>query len=68
MSLYNKKRLEENDKKIFNRGKSQGITQGIEQSITKIAKKMISMGMKDEDIKEATGLKMEEIKKLKEAK
>ena len=58
-----RERLEENDKKIL----AQGIAQGIAQERSKrinIAKNLLNMGMKKEEVHRITGLNMKEIEEL----
>ena len=58
-----RERLEENDKKIL----AQGIAQGIAQERSKrinIAKNLLNMGMKKEEVHKITGLNMKEIEEL----
>ena len=47
-------------------GKEEGIKEGIEEGTISIAKKLLKMNMKIEDISKATGLSISEIEKLKE--
>ena len=49
-------------------GESRGKEKGKEESKIEIAKKLLNMNMTIKDIVEATGLTLEEVEKLKEAK
>ena len=45
-------------------GREEGIAEGIAEGITKVARKLLTMGMTIEDISNATGLSKEEIKNI----
>lgn len=49
----------------YKRGKNEGISQGISQTLIKIAKEMLKIKMKDEDILKVTNLSKEQLKELK---
>ena len=68
--------IQQDNKRIYRRGKkdgivegikkgiSQGITQGIMENSIAIAKKLLSRNNSKEEVAEITGLKIEEIEKL----
>lgn len=66
-----RERLAENNKKIMKDEIAQGITNGINKILLEMAKNMLNLGMKKEDIQKVTGLsnkKIEEIIKENENK
>ena len=61
--------IQQDNKRIYRRGKKDGIVEGIKQGIMDnsiaIAKKLLSRNNSKEEIAEITGLKIEEIEKIK---
>jgi predicted transposase YdaD len=51
---------------ITDRGKIEGIKEGLKEGSISIAKKLISIGLSEENIIKATGLSKDEIKRIKE--
>ena len=66
-SLYNESREKGYNsglKKGLKDGKKEGIEQGIKEGSIAVARNLLSMNMKVEDISKATGLSIDEINKL----
>ncbi|OKZ75619.1 MAG: hypothetical protein BHW00_01500 [Clostridium sp. 26_22] len=57
--------IQQDNKRIYRRGKKEGIKQGIMDNSIAIAKKLLSRNNSKEEIAEITGLKIEEIEKIK---
>ena len=57
--------IQQDNKRIYKRGKKEGIKQGIMDNSIAIAKKLLSRNNSKEEIAEITGLKIEEIEKIK---
>ena len=57
--------IQQDNKRIYRRGKKDGIMEGIMQNSIEIAKKLLSRNNSKEEVAEITGLKIEEIEKLK---
>ena len=57
--------IQQDNKRIYRRGKKEGIKQGIMDNSIAIAKKLLSRNNSKEEVAEITGLKIEEIEKLK---
>ena len=65
--------IQQDNKRIYRRGKKDGIVEGIKKGISQgimensiaIAKKLLSRNNSKEEVAEITGLKIEEIEKLK---
>ena len=57
--------IQQDNKRIYRRGKKEGIKQGIMENSIAIAKKLLSRNNSKEEVAEITGLKIEEIEKLK---
>ena len=57
--------IQQDNKRIYRRGKKEGIKQGIMENSIAIAKKLLSRNNSKEEIAEITGLKIEEIEKIK---
>ena len=62
-SLYNEAK-EDGIKEGYNSGVNDGIEQGSNNKSIEIARNLLSMNMKVEDISKATGLSIDEIKKI----
>lgn len=60
--------IQQDNKRIYRRGKKDGIVEGIKQGIMEksieIAKKLLNKNNSKEEVAEITGLKIEEIEKL----
>ena len=56
--------IQQDNKRIYRRGKKEGIKQGIMENSIAIAKKLLSRNNSKEEVAEITGLKIEEIEKL----
>ena len=59
------KMIEEENKSYIRQGRIEGRKEGKTEAKMEIAKNLIQMGMKEEQIAKVTGLKIEEIKRLK---
>ena len=57
--------IQQDNKRIYRRGKKEGIKQGIMENSIAIAKKLLRRNNSKEEVAEITGLKIEEIEKLK---
>ena len=57
--------LENGKEEGIKEGRKEGMKEGIEEGTISIAKKLLEMNMKIEDISKATGLSISEIEKIK---